>query len=413
MRTPIEHPEALFDFTMDTDRGESVVFVGRDAELALLHRFLHQVRSRPGPTGLHRGDGHTALFEACPGMGKMALIREFGRRAHLNGCPAVNVDLDSLTSHGAMKECSGHELGALRRGHRRAAELAGAALTDAGEALRIGRFVKAAIGAAPEPADRWPNNRSRPPLVLLIDEAQDLGAEHKPAVRSLHLANLGWPVLPVFAGTHGAATALGEAGAYRRAEGRDIRLGRLSGAEARQAFPVLCEQFGIDLHPAEHDMWSRRIAADSHGFPQHLNVGLKAAAQELLNANELGRAADFARAATRAADRRDDYYRARLGSVLPQHGAALVAAVKAVRHGAGRRAHARRVQAAFRAASDKESAARQYSPLPPGEESRLVDRAIENGVFQPAPNGHLELSIPSMGDYIERLFSEREVGPPP
>ena len=80
-RTPIEHPEALFDFTMATDRGESAVFVGRDAELDRLDRYLHQLQRQFALARTQPGDGSTVLFEGSPGVGKTALLAQFRRRA--------------------------------------------------------------------------------------------------------------------------------------------------------------------------------------------------------------------------------------------------------------------------------------------------------------------------------------------
>ena len=408
MAVHIEHPDSLYDFAKSTDRGSSLVFVGRDAELDRLAEFAEQLRSPPPEDRLHEMlDGQTVLFEACPGMGKTALIREFARLAQKQGCLAMNVDIDTLASHAAMKDHIARELDRLT--HRRdwVARLAGAALTDAGEALRIGNFVKAAIGAAPEPTGCWPDGTPRPPLVLIIDEAQDLGPEHKPAVRSLHLGNLNWPILPVFAGTSGALRAMKKAGAYRLGEGRNEPFGSLPKNEARLAFPAMCDRFGIGMSPREMDRWTARIATGSHGFPQHLNVGLKSAAEEILAANGQGRAPSLERMAEQFSKRRDGYYRDRLG-VLPHHGSALVAAVKAIRQYPAGNAHRNAVEAAFLSASNKDREAEGLPPLQAGEEARLINRAIENGVFQPSAAGSLELSIPSMGDYIVHTFGERE-----
>ena len=147
MAVHIEHPDSLYGFAKSTDRGSSLVFVGRDAELDRLAEFAEQLRSPPPEDRLHEMlDGQTVLFEACPGMGKTALIREFARLAQKQGCLAMNVDIDSLASHAAMKDHIARELDRLTHSRDRVARLAGAALTDAGEALRIGNFVKAAIG---------------------------------------------------------------------------------------------------------------------------------------------------------------------------------------------------------------------------------------------------------------------------
>ena len=401
MNVPIEHPEALSHFTEGSDRGDADVFVGRAAELDWLDRRLRHLATK----GHVAGADHTVLFEGCPGMGKSALLYEFARRARRSGSPSVDVDLDALTSHGAMRARITRQLNDMSAAHGRVGDIARAVVVDVGKALLIGHTAKAAMA---KDAGRLPKDRSRIPLVLLIDEAQDLGEEHRAAVRSLHLSNLGWPILPLFAGTHGAGAALGRAGAYRRSIGRDRRLEPLSEDDARLAFPALCERFGIGMAVGQVEQWANRIAVDSGGFPQHLNVGLTAAAEELLEANERGRAPDLERAAEASADGRDDYYRGRLGNVLPEYGDVLAAVVQRMRRSSRQRLRKREALDTFFSAANKAHTPGGFPPPTANGVRALVDRAIQNGVFQPAGEGTLELSIPSMGDYIERTCGERE-----
>lgn len=413
---PIEHPEALFDFTTDTDRGESAVFVGRDAELRRLDGYLRQLRNKSAMAGTHLGDGRTVLFEACPGMGKTALLAQFRKHAEQSGMPAIRLTHHDLTSFAALASRLKAGLDSTVRRNRNAtavrvanALLQGAAALFGPDASEAAAAAAAAIKSLAQ-AGSAPREDRLPPLAVTVDEAALLDKRHGDVLVQLHEATLDWPILPVLAGTCGARGATKTAGVYRLGRDRGIPLGRLPEHEARQAFPALCDRFGIGLEPDEIERWADRIAAGSQGFPQHLNVGLVSAAEELLDANGQGRAPDIERAAAQASRRRDDYYRDRLGSVLPRHGPALAAAVKAVLQGTGNRAHADDIETAFRTASDKDRSTRRRPPLPAGEVSRLVNRAMENGVIQPATDGSLELSIPSMADYIERTYGGRERG---
>lgn len=412
---PIEDPESLFDFTTTIDRGESAVFVGRDAELKRLDGYLRVSRNKFAgdfPTG----DGHTVLFEACPGMGKTALLARFRDRAERAGVPSIRVTHRHLSSFEAFASRLKAGLNSTVRRNRNAAAvrvakalLPGAATVFGSDASKAATATAAAIESLARAGNALQQDR-RPPLAITIDEAALLDERHRDVMVEIHEATLGWPILPVLAGTYGAREALKRAGVYRLGRGRHEELGCLPGHEARLAFPALCNRFGIRLAPDEIERWADRIADDSDGFPQHLIAGLVSTAEELLEANEQGRAPDIEQGSLHAARYREDYCRDRLGSVLSRHGPALVAAVKAVRQSANNRVHADDVETAFRTASDKDRSARRRPPLPAGEVPGLVIRAIENGVFQPATDGRLELSVPSMGDYIERAYGERDRG---
>ena len=412
--TPVEDPEGLFDFTATTDRGESGVFVGRDAELKRLDGYLRVLRGHA--EDVPPGDGHTVLFEACPGMGKTALLARFRDRAERAGLPAIRVTHRHLTSFEAFASRLKSGLDSTVRRNRNAAtvRVAKALLPGVGalfgaDTADAANVAGAAIEALSQ-VGRAMKGDDRPPLAITIDESALLDKRHQDVMVELHEATLGWPILPVLAGTYGAREALKRAGVYRIGRGRHEELGRLAEREARLAFPALCARFGIGMTPDETERWADRLAVDSGGFPQHLNVGLVSAAEELLDANEQGRAPDIGRAAAQAAGRRDDYYRDRLGSVLPRYGPGLVAAVKATRQHPAGRAHRNAVEAAFLSASNEARAAAGLPPLGSGEEARLMDRMIENGLFEPAASGHLKLSIPSMGAYIERAYGERDRG---
>ena len=410
---PIERPEELFDFVTDTDRGESVVFVGRDTELRRLGGYLRSLQNKFAMEGSHRGDGHTVLFEACPGMGKTALLAQFRHRAELAGLPAIRITHRHLTSFEAFASRLKAGLDSTVRRNRNAAAVRVAKALLPGVNAMFGADAAEATAAATiavellSHAGQVLKRDRRPPLAITIDEAALLDERHRDVLVEMHEGTLDWPILPVLAGTHGARQALKRAGVYRLGRERHVGLECLLKHNAHLAFPALCDVFGIGLEPDDVERWASRIATDSNGFPQHVNVGLVSAAEELLAANEQGRAPDIKRAAAQAAHRRDDYYRDRLGGELPRYGTALVAAAKAIRKRSPGKAHRNAVEAAFLSAANKDRAAHRLPPLQAGEESRLITRAIENGVFQPAAAGSLELSIPSMGRYIERTYGER------
>lgn len=413
--TPIEHPEALFNFTTATDRGPSGVFVGRDDELQRLDGYLRLLRNKFAED-TPAGDGHTVLFEACSGMGKTALLAQFRDRAERTGLPATQVTHRHLTSFEAFASRLKAGLDSTVRRNRNAAAvrvaktlLPGVRVLFGEDAAEAANFAAAAIKSLSQ-AGRAMKRDYRPPLAITIDEAALLGKRHRDVMVEIHEAALDWPILPVLAGTYGARQALKRAGVYRLGRGRHDELECLHEQEARLAFPALCDQFGIGLESDEIERWADRIAADSSGFPQHLNIGLVSAAEELLEANEQGRAPDIERAAAQAARRRGDYYLDRLGSVLPRYGSALVAAVTAIQQSPADGAHRNAVEAAFLSAANKDRAAQGLPPLQAGEEARLIDRAVVNGVLQPALGGAVELSIPSMGDYIVRTYGEPERG---
>ena len=410
--THIELPEELFEFVRTPDRGQSAVFVGRAEELNRLADYAAHMRSS---SSLERaGGGHTVLFEACPGMGKTALLAQFRKHAESVGLPAINLTHHDLTSHDAFAARLRFGLKSTIQRQAENVEAAGVAeaLLPVASSLggdRVGAtlsVVASATAAIRKLGDALRKN-DMPPLAVTIDEAAHLDRQHRTVMLQLHEATLGWPVFPVCAGTAGAREAMKLAGVYRFSEGHTPSLAPMSMTEARDAFPAMCERFGIGMGTHEENRWADRVAKDSAGFPQHINIGLKATAAELLAANEQARHPSLNQAAKNAGAGRDKYYKERLGSVLPEHGEALWAGVAALRR-AGGQTHRDRIETVFRHASDKARTRRKRPPLPQGEVGSLVDRAIGNGVFQRTGQGSLELSIPSMGDYIERVFGGSE-----
>ena len=146
---PIERPEALFDFVTDTDRGESVVFVGRDTELRRLGGYLRSLQNKFAMEGSHRGDGHTVLFEACPGMGKTALLAQFRHRAELAGLPAIRITHRHLTSFEAFASRLKAGLDSTVRRNRNAA------------AVRVGKPHRHRQQRVPSTRKRRPGERRR------------------------------------------------------------------------------------------------------------------------------------------------------------------------------------------------------------------------------------------------------------
>ena len=383
--THVDEVRKLRNFARSTDR-ESLVFVGRVAELGLLHDHLEGMWER-WQDG-HGAEGQTTIIHACPGMGKTALIGEFGKQAKSQEHAVVHASMEDLASFERLNESITRGLTA----HPQWKALGIALAKD------VGKFMK--LPALAEAAVRY-KVQARGAVVVMVDEAQDLKERHMECAKWLHMGTHGWPILPIYAGTGGTREAMKDAGIYRIGRNRQLRLQPMPPEETHLAFPAMCQKYGVMLDAAE-SQWTEAISKDSVGFPQHLNVGLCEAAGEIVDAVEEGREPSLRIARENAAVSRRNYYRDRLGPTLQRQGVGMLAVVRAIR----KTGELHRDDAAdvLRDSMNAERKRKKRPPVADGEDEALIERAIQNGVFEINADGNVELSIPSMGDYIKRAF---------
>ena len=85
-----------------------------------------------------------------------------------------------------------------------------------------------------------------------------------------------------------------------------------SAGEAGEAVERMFEHFRVGGSAGDLDRWKRAIAEDSQGFPQHLHVGMKAAAEALAASGGEATPEGLATASAAAEIARQAYYRGRI-----------------------------------------------------------------------------------------------------
>ena len=309
-------------------RGEPYAFVGRKGPLSMITRLL-------GPVAAPKADeGNTVMIIAAPGAGKSALARQAatvlaGQEGVRTGVVRMSSSAKSSDQNEVRRKVVGyvahHLFGAplpteeeehvakrsewgvkpfFRRGkERRAAagggmrfDAVGDLVNDAGRRLIAGRRV-----------------------ALLVDEVQNVkeGSAAADVLNDLHIQKA-LPVLVVCSGLSNSFQALRAAGFSPRPDpDRNFRLRRLSDEDCREAVRLV---FRNDLLPAglpgselAQGKWVERIAAESDGWPSHLQncirsmiVGLKGQDEPNLDALDMDAVMEGAAVA------RQEYYEDRV-----------------------------------------------------------------------------------------------------
>ena len=300
--------EGLRKFVTDTDRDTARLFVGRDDEIAKVEavaaKALEMVTVDKG-----RASSMTLVFQGAPGAGKTSLLNHLMDREE---APYVAVDLrppDLRTRRSvaaAVAEALNRRSGKVfdRPRARWFAAIAarffgrrqdGAARTsisrtEGGIDAGFGglRHSRETITEIPEAsldtlARKFPAERWKCPLVLLIDEAQGLEKErHGDVVFELHHGKHGLPLVPVLAGLGNTADRLENLNLTRFSEGHVLEMGALGMSDAAAAVRKFLARFRIDVPPERAAWWGAELARRSDGWPQHLHTALQGLADELL-----------------------------------------------------------------------------------------------------------------------------------
>jgi len=181
-----------------------------------------------------------------------------------------------------------------------------------------------------ELADRMPPERWETPLILAIDEFQNIGGEatspHILALQSLHEATCGLPIMLVAAGLGSTIKQAKTLGLTRGV--KSIGIGCLSDSESLDLVYGWCGHYGIKTEKNEREL--KRLAIDAEGWPRHLHHSLQALAKSLVQPNTDGRLdqVDWGNVSSTAAQLRKHYYRHQMSPQMQQSTALLAAIMK-------------------------------------------------------------------------------------
>ena len=150
------------------------------------------------------------------------------------------------------------------------------------------------------------------PVVLMIDEIQNLRPEGERLLERIHLGKHGLPIFAVLAGLAWSKLRLAEAGISRLSDEHVKTLGPLAKEEAGEALRRMLEEH--DIAGFQDAGIVGKIAEWSNGWPQHLHNYMRAFAGELADKEgELGKV-DEAEIRKVGDGRRKNYYVQRLTS---------------------------------------------------------------------------------------------------
>ena len=410
--------DALRRFSKLTDREASPYFGGRTEELALVEGAPSQARVRVQTGHRRPAGGESVLFQGAPGAGKSALLHHLVQRWRGGGHEAPLV-VDTEASHYVDERALAFHVAeafdpALAMQFRRSvAGHSSAIRTLSSGVRRVGTDTDTAESkhhtATAEPTlanIARAFSGSRRPVVLILDEAQDLEGFDtdltRPVISKLHKGSHGGPFLTIFAGLAHADGVLQNCGISRFSRGHDRTLSALPLNEAVEIVHLMLAECRVRGDEEDMHRWAQILAKESCGWPQHLHVSLQALAAQLLAASEPGRLEDVdsgfgITVLNASAQAREEYYERRIDAPLAGAWQLLAETLRRTDKAAPRDAVLGYIRAGARPHGGSKSLPKEY------DAERFLDHMIRRGVLQRASGHMLVCPIPSFRDYIERI----------
>ena len=289
MRT--ETAEKLKNWAMTGERDAPIAFVGREREIDFATRQLMTWRSRTSR-------GRTIVFQGAPGAGKTALLGEIERRL-----PSIVPDGRAVYLETPW---ASDDIPAVLEA------LAVQMMGVADDSLRTATRTDTTVGVrAPLAAKRGRSRVLSPPglttwraferqfqaraaqarpTLLLVDEVQRLADDGsaKQLLFNLHDQTT-FPLVLVCGGLSTSSAHLAALGLSRLDATHVLRLDALGLGEARQSLEASLAIMAEDVGgiAGQVDLWARRLARPTHGWPQHITCHFRSAAEALLESRRL------------------------------------------------------------------------------------------------------------------------------
>ena len=377
---------------MPEDRDRLPHFAGRTEEMAELGERLEDVLLGNTTNGIQ-------LITGVPGVGKSQLGRMFATAARDRGnIRCVWVDVATVESDVGLFLTIAEALDGDEKG-REVAEL-NAKLTVGGQAPERARHTSAfprllaALKRSITKEGTWGDGEA---LVLLIDELQTIRPQAMENLHTLHLGDHGCPIMVVGIGLQHTQTVLahpadGTPGISRTSP--PIVLGSLSADEAREAIREnVAAIAGEDLS----DDCVAKLAAASHGFPQHIHAYVAGAVEVIRKQGHCREGPSLDEALKRGDARRSNYYLDRIASTGMNDPIGAIGHIVAKL--AERGADAMLIDDAIAAFDDTKH-----------DGEAVVEAAIARGVLARQRDGTVGFGIPSFQTFMLEKLREREAG---
>ncbi len=304
--------QSLERISRRTDKAHALYFVGRRDIMAGIQDTVSDMQELIGDrspaeiaeSGINLSDQLTWLVQGAPGAGKSALQSHFELTwaGQLDKPVAVRMDADELSDETSLTELIANKVrknGAEILNRIRVLELGGGFRW-----FGLGGEVKTTESQQRSPLklrDLWrlydkglsdfikeqfhekynleQTAAKFRPVVLMIDEVQNLRSEGERLLERVHLGKHGLPMFAVLAGLSWSRTRLRKAGISRFAKGHVRTLGPLAEDEVVEAVRRLLE--GHDIAGFQDAEMAKKIAEWSNGWPQHLHNYMCVLASEL------------------------------------------------------------------------------------------------------------------------------------
>ena len=365
-----------------TDRGVPYHFAGRDAELSALNCRLAVVAE----TG-DASDG-LALITGVPGSGKTSLARAFMESCNVHTLRCDVVDFEDppslfLSIGTAIGKQSTFE------------KIAGVDPRITGGGLASVTSAKVSVTQQQTRPNlgltamlRMSKSKWKKPLLLVVDELQNLEASQAKPLRTLHEGVHGCPILAVGAGLQNTRTVLSRHG--MSCVSRGIRLGLLSEDATCEVISESLAAFDIGAPTTAVDA----LAAASHDFPQHIHCYLTAAVDTVKDRKDWHRPSIRGEVVTKGDALRAEYYDDRLGAMAGDGHELMMPVIARMTKDS--------VQSLYR---------RDAIDAVGDNGEQTIDDAIQHGVLALEPGGRVTFGIPSFHRYMTNMLRQRERKP--
>ena len=415
--------EGLRRFARKGDRQDPPYFAGRTD---LIEGLANDLRDRTKENGKDAWKGATRVYQGAPGAGKTALLSLF-EKTLINGepvrvCSPHKVDLKDRKE---LRKCisdafylKGTYLKEwLKRLKEAPKTIEGRIDIGLPGVLQIGAGIS--LPAGKSEAEKWnilkQEAQKYPPVLLMVDEAQNVSDEAKDNLEWLHLGTHGLPIIPVYGGLAWTKDRLDKLGVSRASLNFVFNLERIKPKDCRKAVQAFFDKYGVIGTDAERQEWAALIADECMGWPQHLHVGLQGLAEALVEAGGNLATVNKANALKGGEKRRNRYYKDRLGNPRMEKQRYLAAAAVERLCESGREMTQYELGDEIedihtKAVSEKIARLR----LPEGfSGERFANAMLKSGLLHERDNGELFVPIPCFQKFLIEFLEEWRKGNKP